>query len=319
LIERKKAAPRQQIKDVQRVGFTVEPIGEGEYFGFCIDGDKLFLIEDFTVTHNTELSVDIALKAVKAGKRVYFFALEGEEAEIERRMKYKMMAGLYYATKGPEAKRINFQDWYYGELDLSEFEAQANDYVKRFSNLHTFYRTSAFGVDELINTYVLLKDKADLVVLDHLHYVDLDDETSNAKMKELCKALKDMTQITRVPCVAIAHLRKLQSDKRYKKALPDLSDFHGSSDITKICTKAILLAPAGYEDGKALTYIHAAKNRHGGERTKVVAEVKFDPSTNTYGDKCKFYAIRDGELEPTDVPAWYFKPGESYLKDDENV
>ena len=40
LIERKKASPRRQIKDVLNVGFEVEPIGEGEYFGFEIDGDR---------------------------------------------------------------------------------------------------------------------------------------------------------------------------------------------------------------------------------------------------------------------------------------
>lgn len=44
---------RQQIKDVLVTGITVEPIGVGDYFGFDIDGDRLFLLGDFTVTHNT--------------------------------------------------------------------------------------------------------------------------------------------------------------------------------------------------------------------------------------------------------------------------
>lgn len=35
----------------------VEPIGEGEYYGFQIDGDHLFLLGDFTVTHNTEMNL----------------------------------------------------------------------------------------------------------------------------------------------------------------------------------------------------------------------------------------------------------------------
>lgn len=38
---------------------TVEPIGEGDYFGFEIDGDHLFLLGDFTVTHNTELAISM--------------------------------------------------------------------------------------------------------------------------------------------------------------------------------------------------------------------------------------------------------------------
>jgi superfamily II DNA or RNA helicase len=53
-IARKKATPRRQCKNVLHVGITAEPIGVGEYFGFQLEGpDKLFLLGDFTVTHNT--------------------------------------------------------------------------------------------------------------------------------------------------------------------------------------------------------------------------------------------------------------------------
>lgn len=56
-IPRKQAAPRRQIKDVLHTGFAVESIGDGEYFGFTIDGDSRFLLGDFTVTHNTQVMV----------------------------------------------------------------------------------------------------------------------------------------------------------------------------------------------------------------------------------------------------------------------
>lgn len=52
-IARKKAAPRKQIKRVNRTGFTIEPIGSGDYAGFELDGDGRFLLGDFTVTHNS--------------------------------------------------------------------------------------------------------------------------------------------------------------------------------------------------------------------------------------------------------------------------
>jgi superfamily II DNA or RNA helicase len=52
-VERKKAKPRVQKKSVLVTGIKVEPVGVGEYFGFEIDGDRLFLLGDFTVTHNT--------------------------------------------------------------------------------------------------------------------------------------------------------------------------------------------------------------------------------------------------------------------------
>lgn len=45
---------------------SVEPIGEGEYAGFAVDGDHLFLLEDGTVTHNSFSFVSLAapLKAL---------------------------------------------------------------------------------------------------------------------------------------------------------------------------------------------------------------------------------------------------------------
>lgn len=52
-----KVAPaRKQVKRVTVTGIRVERLGVGDYCGFELDGDKLFLLGDFTVTHNTEMS-----------------------------------------------------------------------------------------------------------------------------------------------------------------------------------------------------------------------------------------------------------------------
>ena len=50
---------RKQTKDIRPVRewaiseFDIEPIGDGEFFGFEVDGDHLFLLEDYTVVHNS--------------------------------------------------------------------------------------------------------------------------------------------------------------------------------------------------------------------------------------------------------------------------
>jgi superfamily II DNA or RNA helicase len=59
-LPRKRAAKRTQRKDVLRTGFTVEPVGERDYYGFTLDGDGRFLLGDFTVTHNTEVFTALA-------------------------------------------------------------------------------------------------------------------------------------------------------------------------------------------------------------------------------------------------------------------
>lgn len=53
LIPRKQASKGAQKYYSLNTGFELEDLGEGDYYGFEIDGDGLFLLGDFTVTHNT--------------------------------------------------------------------------------------------------------------------------------------------------------------------------------------------------------------------------------------------------------------------------
>lgn len=78
-LARHQAAPRRQKKDHMVTGISVEPVGVGEYFGFEIEGpDRLFLLGDFTVTHNTVCFSYIASRARERGKRIGIFAHRSE-------------------------------------------------------------------------------------------------------------------------------------------------------------------------------------------------------------------------------------------------
>lgn len=52
-IPSKRARPRKQVKDVLRTAFTTRSLPPEEYFGFVLDGDHRYLLDDFTITHNT--------------------------------------------------------------------------------------------------------------------------------------------------------------------------------------------------------------------------------------------------------------------------
>ena len=72
-IERKKALPRRQKKDVLRVGLTIKDIGYGQYFGFELKEDnRLFLLADFTVVHNTAIATKIAEGIKNKGNSLIF-------------------------------------------------------------------------------------------------------------------------------------------------------------------------------------------------------------------------------------------------------
>lgn len=65
LCPRKKALPRQQIKNVLVSGIDVKSIGIGNYYGFTLDGNGRFVLGDFTVTHNTVCSLVLALEQTR--------------------------------------------------------------------------------------------------------------------------------------------------------------------------------------------------------------------------------------------------------------
>ena len=66
------APPRQQKKRHLVHSIQIEDAGVGEYFGFEIDGDRLFLLGDFTVTHNTVLALRIIKEATDRGRSAMF-------------------------------------------------------------------------------------------------------------------------------------------------------------------------------------------------------------------------------------------------------
>lgn len=61
LIPRKQAVVRKQVKDVLCTNFTLDPVPERNYYGFSIDGNRRFVLGDFTVTHNTCTAVNLAV------------------------------------------------------------------------------------------------------------------------------------------------------------------------------------------------------------------------------------------------------------------
>lgn len=76
-VERKKLCQHKKQKDVRKYGFDVEPLGVGDYYGFEISGpDRLFLLGDFTVTHNTLTAFGIFQAYLQAnpGEKCLFLA-----------------------------------------------------------------------------------------------------------------------------------------------------------------------------------------------------------------------------------------------------
>lgn len=84
-IERKKALPRRQIKDVKNVGFSLEELPEDDFYGFTVDSDHLYVMEDFFVTHNcgkSHMLVQFGAEALKRGCNVLQYTFELNEGTV---------------------------------------------------------------------------------------------------------------------------------------------------------------------------------------------------------------------------------------------
>jgi len=85
-VAHKTAGERKQIKDALVSGIKVLPIGEGDYYGFEIDKDKLFLLGDFTVTHNTAFGLNMVWNQATQGIPAAIISLEMTSNAVAERL-----------------------------------------------------------------------------------------------------------------------------------------------------------------------------------------------------------------------------------------
>lgn len=75
-VGRKRFPWKRSHKDPNRVGFRVEPVGMGEFCGWELDGDGLFLLADFTVSHNSSLALAVLDHHQLNGRRALMVSCE---------------------------------------------------------------------------------------------------------------------------------------------------------------------------------------------------------------------------------------------------
>lgn len=168
LISRKQAKERKQIKDPLSYGITLESLGEGDYYGFTIDGDHLFLLGDFVVTHNTSYSLYI-LKHILLNNPdgvVAFVSLEMTASEIAE--KWDKMT-----ENSP-----GLSDRFYIVENYDENGHSKNLNVNLIK--HELKKIKE-GLNETLIAYVL----------DHLHEISIEGAVKD--YNPICRELKNMT------------------------------------------------------------------------------------------------------------------------------
>lgn len=116
-------------KDYRHFSFSIEPIGEGEYYGLTIGGNHLFLLEDYTIVHNTQIAnyiylfetLDYAFKhPQECSVHIIYFALEESVQKIIERYMSHLLWKLDGKRYSPTELRSTSSDCILSEeiLDL---------------------------------------------------------------------------------------------------------------------------------------------------------------------------------------------------------
>lgn len=240
----------------------------------------------------TQLCTIISLANMENERKVHYIALEAHPCEIEQRLKFPLVAERYFADENrPQLPvKLNFPDWKYGlfKEQLKPYEDDAEKFfASAYKNLMLYYKQDKFGVTELIEAVVTSADETDLILIDHYHYFDFEDENENRAAREIAKCLRDLVLNEGKPIVLVAHLRKREGGAN-EDLVPRMEDFHGGSDLYKIATKVVTMSggrPAG--DNLFETYFRVVKNRDDSSVNRYCAVEYFNPKSGGY-DKGKY-------------------------------
>ncbi|MBU0924924.1 replicative DNA helicase [bacterium] len=208
-------------QDINLTDIQIEKDIVDEYFGFEIDGNKLFLLEDMTVTHNTALVLNMALKNVERGKGVIFFSLEMPAEQLMLRM---------LAAK----TSIPLQNLRKGDLD----DQQWSNLSGAFDDLNTKKLFVDDGGSININQLrarvrKIAQNEANNISLVIIDYLQLMQGTGNKdrhqEVSDISRGLKMLAREMKIPIIALSQLNRGVESRPDKR--PMLSDLRESGAI----------------------------------------------------------------------------------------
>ncbi|MEA2036108.1 MAG: DnaB-like helicase C-terminal domain-containing protein [Nanoarchaeota archaeon] len=323
----KEAAYRKQIDPDRLCKYGVDFLDEALT---CILPNDLVVIGAESGAGKSELSLQIAAYNAKRGKKVALFFLEGGDVEAMARMKWKDLCMLYKMKHENSYMPVNYVEWrtnrYSDPSVCSEFASLERELGNKYNilygeNLYIPEINGEFTLNSLISglwdyhtlEFAIKTGKQynlDLIIIDHLQYFDLVDETheiqATTKILKECKRISD---IAGVPVVLVSHLRKMGKDS----GLPSHEDFYGTGNISKIASTAIMISrdnsQSDYSRDYYYTYFRVVKSRIG-LSSNYAAKLIFDGKTRDYKKEYELYLVnRSGyvandPIEHNKMPRW---------------
>lgn len=201
---------RKQIKDVLKTGFKVESIGEGEYRGIALDGDHLFVMGDFTVTHNTEFFRYLEYQCYKNSEYSLAFC-HGEETEL------RSLLGLVSYELQDNLTRKDL-------IEEKNREQEVKDTLKSFGESERLYQFSinlSDSVDDIIGNIQFLATamNVDFFFIEPIQdFVSGDTTTKENLLTDMVNKMKRLARELNIGIVVVAHANE-DGDAKYCKSI----------------------------------------------------------------------------------------------------
>jgi replicative DNA helicase len=233
-VARKKANPWASPVDWRQTGISVEFDQVDDYYGFEIDGNRLFLLQDMTVTHNTAFVVSAMRNAAVEFKRpVAIFSLEMSSLQLVNR--------LISAEAELDSDKIKK-----GTLADHEWQ-QLNHKITDLSAAPIYIDdTPALSIRELRTKCRRLRSQKDvqLIIVDYLQLMsgNTDGRGGNREQEiaSISRALKGIAKELNVPVLALSQLSRSVETRGGEKR-PQLSDLRESGSIEQDADMVIFL------------------------------------------------------------------------------
>jgi len=191
-----------------------------DYYGFEIDGNKLFLLEDMTVTHNTSLVLNMTQKAIERGEGVAFFSLEMPAEQLMLRL-------LSTETSIPLQKlRV-------GDLTDEQWTSLSKS-ADVMATRKLFVDDGGYATIHHVRSKLRkLKSQhpeISMAIIDYLQLMSGDNKEGRQQViSEISRGLKQLARELEIPILALSQLNRGVESRDNKR--PMLSDLRESGSI----------------------------------------------------------------------------------------
>ena len=219
-IKRKQARALASKREHLHTGITVTYDKVDDYYGFVLDGNHLFLLEDMTVTHNTALVLNMALKAIERDEGVAFFSLEMPAEQLMLRL---LSAKTSIPLQQLRVGDLRDEQW-------SQLSAATDELSQKKLFVDDGGYATIHHVRSKLRKLKTQHPEISVAIIDYLQLMSGEGkEGRQQEVSEISRGLKQLARELQIPIVALSQLNRGLEARENKR--PMLSDLRESGAI----------------------------------------------------------------------------------------